>query len=89
MTLPFDNDASKIVKKLSTRSLAADRRRNLFVILTIALAVCLMSVCAFLSSAGNAQTIEQIRGQYQSGCNNLTHADIARLVGAGKFEKWG
>ena len=42
MTWPFENDTSAIVKKLADRSMKADKRRNAFIIITIAFAVSLM-----------------------------------------------
>ena len=42
MTWPFENDTSIVEKKLAGRSMKADRHRSVFIILTIALAVCLM-----------------------------------------------
>ena len=38
MTWPFENDTSAIVKKLADRSMKADKRRNAFIIITIAFA---------------------------------------------------
>ena len=38
MTLPFENDTGPVIKKLAARSIQTDKRRNLFVIVTIALA---------------------------------------------------
>ena len=46
MTWPFENDTSAIVKKLADRSMKADKRRNAFIIITIAFAVSLMMVLA-------------------------------------------
>ena len=48
MTWPFENDTSAVEKKLASRSIKADKRRSVFVILTIALAVCLMGTLCFL-----------------------------------------
>ena len=89
MTWPFENDTSVAEKKLASRSLKADKRRNLFVIVTIALAVCLMGTICFICSAQEAQTLDHILGQYQAGCDGLTREEIARLTDAGRFEKWG
>lgn len=89
MTLPFENDTHKVEKRLAKRSLVADRRRNLFMIITITLAVCLMSSIAFAFSGQNAKSLEAIQGQYQSGCVEQSFADIERLAAAGKFEQWG
>lgn len=48
MTWPFENDTSTIVKKLANRSIQADKRRNVFIIVTIALAACLMTTLAYI-----------------------------------------
>ena len=89
MTWPFENDTSAVEKKLASRSIKADKRRSVFVILTIALAVCLMGTLCFLYSAQQLKTLDGILGQYQAGCGGLTREEAARLVDAGKFEKWG
>ena len=89
MTWPFENDTSAVEKKLAGRSIRADKRRSVFVILTIALAVCLMGSLCFLYSAQQLKTLDGILGQYQAGCGGLTREEAARLVDAGKFEKWG
>lgn len=89
MTWPFENDTSIVEKKLAGRSMKADRRRSVFIILTIALAVCLMGSLCFLYSARQMKTLDGILGQYQAGCSGLTREEAVRLVDAGKFEKWG
>ena len=89
MTWPFENDTSAVEKKLASRSIKADKRRSVFVILTIALAVCLMGTLCFLYSAQQLKTLDGILGQYQAGCGGLTREEVTRLVDAGKFEKWG
>ncbi len=89
MTWPFENDTSAVEKKLASRSIKADKRRSVFVILTIALAVCLMGTLCFLYSAQQLKTLDGILGQYQAGCGGLTREEVAQLVDAGKFEKWG
>ena len=38
MTWPFENDTGAIVKKLAKRSLASEKRRNLMVVIAVALA---------------------------------------------------
>jgi ABC-type antimicrobial peptide transport system permease subunit len=89
MTWPFENDTSAVEKKLASRSINADKRRSVFVILTIALAVCLMGTLCFLYSAQQLKTLDGILGQYQAGCGGLTREEVTRLADAGKFEKWG
>ncbi len=43
MTWPFENDTGAIVKRISSRNVSANRKRNIFVVLTIALASALLS----------------------------------------------
>ena len=43
MTWPFENDTGVIVKRISNRSVSANRKRNIFIVLTIALASALLS----------------------------------------------
>ncbi len=89
MTWPFENDTSAVERKLASRSIQADRRRSVFVVLTIALAVCLMGSLCFLYFARQMKTLDSILGQYQAGCGGLTREEVARLADTGKFEKWG
>ena len=89
MTWPFENDTSAVEKKLASRSIRADKRRSVFVILTIALAVCLMGSLCFLYSAQQLKTLDGILGQYQAGCGGLTREEVVRLADTGRFEKWG
>ena len=89
MIWPFENDTSGAEKKLAGRSIQADKRRSLFVILTIALAVCLMGTLCFLYSAQQLKTLDGILGQYQAGCGGLTREEVVRLADTGRFEKWG
>ena len=43
MTLPFENDTRTIIKRISSRNISANRKRNIFIVLTIALASALLS----------------------------------------------
>ena len=72
MNWPFENDTSVVEKRLASRSIKAEKRRSVFVILTIALAVCLMGTLCFLYSAQQLKTLDGILGQYQAGCGGLT-----------------
>ena len=89
MVWPFENNTMKVEKRLAKRSLEADRGRNMVAVFTIGLAVCLMASGAFIYSAMHERTVARIRGQYQSGCLELSYEDIERLVAGGRFESWG
>lgn len=49
MTWPFENDTGAIVKKLAKRSLASEKRRNLMVVVVVALEAFLVCLSAVLS----------------------------------------
>ena len=89
MVWPFENNTKKVEKRLAKRSLAADRGRNMVAVFTIGLAVCLMASVAFIYSAMHESTVARLRGQYQSGCSELSYEDIERLAASGRFESWG
>ena len=42
MTWPFENDTSAITKKLAKKSLQSEKRRNLMVVIAVALAAFLL-----------------------------------------------
>ncbi len=46
MTWPFENDTGAIVKKLAKRSLTSEKRRNLMVVVAVALAAFLICLSA-------------------------------------------
>ena len=89
MTLPFENDTGPVIKKLASRSIQTDKRRNLFVIVTIALAAALMAAF-FCAGAGSDRKLEaDIRGQYQAVVVNCDRDTIERLKDCPEVERWG
>lgn len=42
MTLPFENNTTQVVKRLAKRSLSSEKRRNVLLVITIALAAFLI-----------------------------------------------
>lgn len=89
MTLPFENDTSKIVKRLAKRSLQADKRRNLFVIITIIFTTALLSGMFFSAFAGQRELESDIRGQYQALVVDTTQEEIEKLSAQPEIERWG
>ena len=89
MTLPFENDTGPVIKRLAARSIQTDKRRNLFVIVTIALAAALMAAI-FCAGAGNDRKLEaDLRGQYQAVVVNCDRDTIERLKDCPEVERWG
>ena len=65
MTWPFENDTSAIVKKLADRSMKADKRRNAFIIITIAFAVSLMMVLALYNLGTDRENRQNLNTLHQ------------------------
>lgn len=89
MTWPFENDTSAITKKLAKRSLQADKRRNVFLILTIILTTALLSGMFFTVFAKQRELKDNIRGQYQAVVMEATPEEIDRLSVQPEIEQWG
>lgn len=66
MTWPFENDTRTITKKLANRSIHADKRRNIFIILTIVFASCLMTVLALYTFGKSYELKTFLQGRYQA-----------------------
>lgn len=56
MTVPFENDTGNIVRKLARKSLKSEKRRNLMVVIAVALASCL--ICFSIVMALSTRQIE-------------------------------
>ena len=57
MTVPFENDTGNIVRKLARKSLKSEKRRNLMVVIAVALASCL--ICFSIVMALSTRQIER------------------------------
>ena len=91
MTWPFENDTSGIVKRISNRSISANRKRNIFIVLTIVLASALLSAIVLadeptgnLDSKTSAEVLGLIKrtsAEFRQTVVMITHNDdIARLA---------
>ena len=89
MTWPFENDTSAIVKKLADRSMKADKRRNAFIIITIAFAVSLMMVLALYNLGTDRENRLYLQGRYQSSFINSTSAVFEKLEHNNQIEAVG
>ena len=89
MTWPFENDTSAIVKKLASRSIKADKRRNVFIIVTIAFAVCLMTILALYNTANQAKWKEEERDHYQAAIVGADEQVLEQIRNDVQIEKSG
>lgn len=89
MTWPFENDTSAIVKKLADRSMKADKRRNAFIIITIAFAVSLMMVLALYNLGTDRENRLYLQGRYQGSFINSTSTVFEKLEHNNQIEAVG
>lgn len=80
MTLPFENDTRIIVKKLAKRNLKADKSRNILIIITIALATCLIMTTTLYFLASQRKSLNDAAGRYQAIINEVDNNTITKLV---------
>lgn len=89
MTLPFENDTSTIIKKLANRSIQADKRRNVFITVTIAFAACLMMSIALYSFGNTHELTTWMRGRYQAAITRFDMELLPELKADEAIEKVG
>ncbi len=79
MTWPFENDTGAIVKKLAKRSLASEKRRNLMVVIAVALAAFLICFAAILSVSAAQIQRGQVDNTYEAVFTGVEASDVAAL----------
>ena len=70
MIWPFENDTATIVKRISNRSISANRKRNIFIVLTIALASALLSAIVLYGFG----VIQETQNRNQKTAQIMYHA---------------
>ncbi|MBE5965559.1 MAG: ABC transporter permease [Lachnospiraceae bacterium] len=87
----FQNNNGAVVKNLTKASLHASKRRNIFIILTIAISACLMATISLISMGVRQERINEIDGMYQAAFLNVSQETLAALKadsaldGAGEY----
>lgn len=89
MTWPFENDTGAVVKKLAKRSLAAEKRRNLMVVIAVALAAFLISFAAILSVSVAQIQRNQAADTYEAVFTGVEASDVAALKDLPEFARVG
>ena len=80
MALPFENDTSPIEKKLASKSMQADRRSKVFLLLTIAVSVCMIFSIILISKGTKEEYKDTQRNKAQIGILGITDEQSARLL---------
>ena len=89
MTLPFENDTNRVVKKLAKESLKSERRRNLMVMIAVALAAFLICFTGIVSTSLAQMQRNQVVDTYEAAYLGVGEADIETLKGLSEFERVG
>ena len=79
MTWPFENDTGAIVKKLAKRSLASEKRRNLMVVIAVALAAFLICFAAVISVSVAQIQRNQVADTYEAVFTGVEADHVAAL----------
>ena len=89
MTWPFENDTSAITKKLANKSLQSEKRRNLMVVIAVALAAFLICFTGIVSTSLTQMQRNQVVDTYEAVWMGVEENDIETLKGVPEFERVG
>ena len=89
MTWPFENDTSAITKKLAKKSLQSEKRRNLMVVIAVALAAFLICFTGIVSTSLTQMQRNQVVDTYEAVWMGVEENDIETLKGVPEFERVG
>lgn len=80
MTLPFENNTTQAIKRLAKRSLSSEKRRNILLVLTIALAAFLMSTVGTAIVSTGAMQKKMAADTYEIVYPSITERDLQNLL---------
>ena len=89
MTWPFENDTSAITRKLAKKSLQSEKRRNLMVVIAVALAAFLICFTGIVSTSLTQMQRNQVVDTYEAVWLGVEENDIETLKGLPEFERVG
>ena len=89
MTWPFENDTSAITKKLAKKSLQSEKRRNLMVVIAVALAAFLICFTGIVATSLTQMQRNQVLDTYEAVLRGVEENDIENLKGVPEFERVG
>jgi len=89
MTWPFENDTSAITKKLAKKSLQSEKRRNLMVVIAVALAAFLICFTGIVSTSLTQMQRNQVVDTYEAVWLGVEENDIETLKRVPEFERVG
>lgn len=79
MTWPFENDTGAVVKKLAKRSLQSEKRRDLMVVIAVALAAFLLCFAGTLAISVLQIQSDQVMDTYEAVYTDVSEQDVKAL----------
>ncbi len=89
MTWPFENDTGAIVRKLADRSLKSEKRRNLMVVVAVALAAFLVCFAAVVSVSIAQIQRNRVADTYEAVFSGMDASHVAALKEMPEFARVG
>ena len=89
MTLPFENNTTQVVNRLAKRSLSSEKRRNVLLVITIALAAFLMSTVGPAIFSTGAKQRKMAEDTYEIVYSLITEEDLQNLRQQPEIERAG
>lgn len=89
MTWPFENDTSAITKKLAKKSLISEKRRNLMVVIAVALAAFLICFTGIVATSLTQMQRNQVVDTYEAVWLGIEENDIEILKELPELESVG
>ena len=89
MTWPFENNTNGIVKNLAKRNLKSEKRRNIMVVVAVALAAFLVCLSSLTASSLTKMKKDRIVDTYEATYVRVSEKNIEKLKDVTEFERVG
>lgn len=89
MTWPFENNTNGIVKNLAKRNLKSEKRRNVMVVVAVALAAFLVCLSSLTASSLTKMKKDRIVDTYEATYVRVSEENLEKLKNVTEFERVG
>lgn len=89
MTWPFENNTNGIVKNLAKRNLKSEKRRNVMVVVAVALAAFLVCLSGLTASSLTKMKKDRIVDTYEATYVRVSEENLEKLKDVTEFERVG
>ena len=89
MTWPFENNTNGIVKNLAKRNLKSEKRRNIMVVIAVALAAFLVCLSGLTAISITKMKKDRVVDTYEATYVRVSEENLEKLKGVTEFERVG